>query len=376
MPGQEAPFLTYGDTVTFQIASSDAIALLGPGECPFIQYFGLSGDPGKFRVIDWPSTKVQWFEDALPPLTCGLGAAVTSTTQTTVTLASGAGWAVLVGDVVQVDSEYMWVSGRSGDNLTVTRGFWGSTAATHASTATVTRVTNANLEGSVNLTTGASVPTQNYNYTQIFRDVISVSNTEALQSRYGIPDVLAYRTALKTKDLMRMIEIAAFTGVRNVGGANAPRTMGGLGTFITTNTVSMSNAYITEAAINKVFRMIYEACGEPPNLIVCAPLTGQTIDELWKSYLHVQPSQDTIGLTVRRITTRFGDAEVLVSPFCPADKAYILNSKEVGFLEFRPLKGTQLGARGDLTEWQLVGEYTLVVRNDQKHGVVTGIKTT
>jgi len=376
MAGRENPLFTYGDTVTFQIATSDVIALLSPTEVPFVQRIGLDGDPGKFRVENWPSTQVKWFEDEVRALTVGLGAAITTTTGTSVTLATGAGWNVMVNDVVKVDDEYMYVTARNADTLTVTRGFWGSTAATHASSASVTRVTQAALEGATFETSGTSVPTAQYNYTQIFRDVIRISNSELVQSRYGIEDVLAYQTSVKTADIMRLVEKAAFTGIRSAGSESTPRTMGGLTYFITTNTASMSNNYITETAILNMVRTIYESSGQTPSLLVCGPLTAQTIDTLWEGKVVVQPSSDAVGMLTRRIVTRYGDLEVLSSHLCPPDKAFILNLDHVGFLTYRPLEVTQLAQTGDVKAWQIALEVTMVVRNDKCHGIITGIKTT
>lgn len=60
-----------------------------------------------------------------------LSAAITSTTATTFTAASGA--ALAVGEMVLIDSEYMLITAISTNTVTVTRGYNGSAAATHAS---------------------------------------------------------------------------------------------------------------------------------------------------------------------------------------------------------------------------------------------------
>lgn len=66
-----------------------------------------------------------------------LGAAVTDTTGTSLTVADG--MAFSIGETVRVDSEEMAVDDRSGTTLTVTRGANGTTAATHSNGATVSR---------------------------------------------------------------------------------------------------------------------------------------------------------------------------------------------------------------------------------------------
>lgn len=66
-----------------------------------------------------------------------LGAAISDTTGTSITMT--AGHTVDVGDTLIVGTEQMYVSGRAADVLTVVRGINGSTAATHLISAAVSR---------------------------------------------------------------------------------------------------------------------------------------------------------------------------------------------------------------------------------------------
>ena len=64
-----------------------------------------------------------------------LGAAITTTDGTSVTMT--AGHSVVAGQTILIDDERMYVSVVATNTLTVSRGAWGSTAATHALAATV-----------------------------------------------------------------------------------------------------------------------------------------------------------------------------------------------------------------------------------------------
>mgnify|MGYP001559710696 CR=1 FL=1 len=66
-----------------------------------------------------------------------LGAAISDTTGTSVTMT--AGHTVLAGDTIRVDTEDLYVTVVATNTLTVTRALNGSTAATHANAAAVTR---------------------------------------------------------------------------------------------------------------------------------------------------------------------------------------------------------------------------------------------
>jgi len=86
----------------------------------------------------------------------GLTAAITSTTQTTITISSAATDPIFCGVLIQIDSEKMQVQGASGSSVTVFRGACDTTAATHSSGAGVTILSTrwawtslANLVGAV-----------------------------------------------------------------------------------------------------------------------------------------------------------------------------------------------------------------------------------
>ena len=89
------------------------------------------------------SAKAEWIEDELTGQATTLAATVASTTETEITAASGDGDDKFPPDVdtynvvIRVDQEYMLVTGKSGDVLTVTRGYGSTTESTHASGAVV-----------------------------------------------------------------------------------------------------------------------------------------------------------------------------------------------------------------------------------------------
>ena len=86
-------------------------------------------------------------------------------------------------------------------------------------------------------------------YTSIFQKAVQVSGTQQVISQYGIEDEFLYQANKAVPHLLRLVERAAFHGVRAAGSAASPRSMGGLGTFITANTLDAGGA-ITKAAVD------------------------------------------------------------------------------------------------------------------------------
>ena len=77
-----------------------------------------------------------WQNDTISETT--QNGAISSTTATAVTMAS-ANAAVYIGDTILLGTEQMYVSAKSGVNLTVIRGVNGTTAATHSDGASISR---------------------------------------------------------------------------------------------------------------------------------------------------------------------------------------------------------------------------------------------
>lgn len=374
MAGNQYPLLTYSDTVTLQIAMADYISTLGPWEVPMVSYFGLNGDPGRFRLVNWPSTETRWFEDQVKGLTTGLQATLASDATTFAVTASD-GYKVRIGQILQIGDEYLYVTTLSTDTVTVTRALWGSTAATAASDSTVYIRSQASLENETSTTGGVTVPGTATNYTQIYRDVVVLSESEQQQSRYGISDPLAFHSAKKLKEMMRLFDQGFFYNVATAGSATTPRTWGGLATFCTANTTDLSSAAITETAINNELDTIWTAGGSP-TLMVCGSWVKRKINDMYKSYVRTERTERTGGVIIDKIQTQYGELDVLMDRYCPATTAYFLTPDEIAWLPYREFKNEDLAKTGDGRIWQIVGEYTFVMRQPKMHGKITSISTT
>lgn len=55
-----APITSYSDTTAHKKVISDLISIIDPVDTPVVAYFGLDGGPGRFEMVNWPSTKVSW----------------------------------------------------------------------------------------------------------------------------------------------------------------------------------------------------------------------------------------------------------------------------------------------------------------------------
>jgi len=368
----DQPKTTYSDTTPQRRAIADVIDVISPQDIPVVKYFGLDGDPGKFRIMNWPSTKAEWLEDELASLTGTLNGSITSTA-TTITVTDASKYKS--GDIIEVDSEMMWVSSMSGEVLTVTRDY-GGTKASHVTTSVVTIISQARLEGDdADYERAFTDITAPYNYTQIFSDDVKVTRSGNKISQYGIAEEFDYQAAKRVPELSRLIEKSFFRGQRKAGSATTPRGFGGLETFITDNTANLSSAALKQKDLEDEIQKAWEDGGQP-DLLICNAWVKRKISGFYAASVRTTRDEKRGGVTIDEVDTEFGTLGILMSRWCPSSKLYIVEAQYIGFLAFDPFFQEELAKTGDSVKGQVVGEYSLVVKNDKAHAYIYGISTT
>lgn len=372
----DQPKTTYSDTTAQARAISDVIQMVDPRDTPLVSRLGLDGARSKFN-IQLNGYKIELLEDELDPLetTANNGSTIAvDATSFTVTDAS----IFQDGHVILIDAEYMVVKSAdvNANTITVYSRSYGGTNATHAATAAIQIVGMARLEGD-DADFGAIVDvTAPYNYTSIFQKAVQVSGTQQVISQYGIEDEFLYQANKAVPHLLRLVERAAFHGVRSAGSASAPRSMAGLGTFISNNVLDAGGA-IAKADVDTLMEEIIMDGGYP-DLLVMNPRVANDLRALLDSSSFVRVSQDEnkLGLdAIERVMTQYGELELVMDRWCPTHTAYILESGKVGFYTLRGFEVKELARSGDSMKGEVVGEVSLLLANDKAHGKITGITT-
>jgi len=367
---------TYSDTTPHQRVISDVINIIDPRDTPFIAAIGgLDGARSKFK-INQNGYKIEILEDELDPMTSavsnGTVAITTDTTSWTVADAS----VFQEGHVILIDSEYMVVSAVNLTNNTITVGArdYGGTNATHATNASIEIVGMARLEGAdadYGPITDISAP---YNYTSIFQKGLNISGTLEAIDQYGITDEYEYQSMKQIPALLRLIEKACFHGVRQAGSATTPRSMGGLATFITGNTVDAGGA-VAKSDVDNAMEYVYLDGGNP-DLLVCNPSVARDFKDLIdsSSYVNLAYENTQIGMQpIQRFVSQYGALQLIMSRFCPVATAYVVDSRKVGLYSLRPFAWEELAKSGDSRKGEVVGEFSLMVANDSAHAKIYGI---
>lgn len=366
---------SYTDTTTHIRIVNDVISLIDPVDTPLLVALGgLDSARSKFK-IKGNGYKVEWLEDAYAPTSTTANQGTTITTNTTTLTVTDAS-IFQPGHVIQIDSEYMVIDAVNTTNNTVTvfSRSYGGTNATHVTTSTIEIVGMARLEGD-DADYGPVVDiTAPYNYTSIFQKALNISGTQQVVDQYGISDEFSYQANKGVPELSRLLERAVFHGIRSAGSATAPRSMGGLGTFITDNSVNAGGAIAKSDIDNAMEYAMLD--GGMPDLFVVNPAVMNDVRALLdsSSFVRVDQNNSAFGMSaITQMRTQYGNLRVVESRWCPVASAYLLDSSKVGLYSLRPFQWYELAKTGDSKKGELVGEFSLALANDQAHAYIYGI---
>ncbi|MFI4915439.1 MAG: DUF5309 family protein [Phycisphaerales bacterium JB060] len=367
---------------------SDIIGIVSPFETPLLDHLG---DARRAAA----STVHEWIEDELLPNT-GVVAAQsftpTALTDTTITVDDGSRFRV--GDLVRPGEgpEVMLVTGIASDTLTVVRSYGSTDAIAVAEGMVLTILGNAALEGAEAPDARFTNRVRKSNYTQIFTAAVEVSGSMQAVRAHGIADELDYQKQERMRELLRDLENCIINGVAPTstpqGSGSVRRSMNGLIHGLETNLFEPGEGSIpggsgagsdglTEEVLNAALREVWEQSSGPIDTIVCGGLQKRRINAFLTSSRRYGPSDDRYSDLVSVYESDFGVCRVVVSRWMPADSLLLLDSSRI---EVMPLEGRSfhykpLAATGDAAMGQVIGEYTVEMRNENAHGLISGLAT-
>lgn len=355
-------------TVIQKRAIANLIDNIDPKETPFLDFFGFNG-ASKFNIQNTPGNyKIEWIGDGLRTLSGTLAGGTHSSTLTALTTSTTAYLAA--GDVIQIDDEFLWVSAVTGVSATVTRAFAGTTNASHASDAAWTVVGNARTEGATATYSPIETVSTNYNYIQTLQKGLTMSRHAAGIAQWGIDNEWAYQVDKSLPELFRILERSIFNNPARVArtAQTVPAYMGGLDVFITDNTLSTAASLLTIAILESMM-MSCDADGGSPDVIALNPATRVTLTNLYNNsnYLRVDRETDALGMVISFLDTPWGRLRMLEGRNIPTTRMYFLQSDYIGLWEAEPFFWKNYEPAGDYLAAEIIGDYSLVVKNDKAH---------
>ncbi len=368
---------------------SDILGIVTPFETPLLDHLG---DPQRSAH----SPLHEWLEDTLLPNSDRINDASigSPTTETTFTVANGDRFRA--GDQIRVTTsrEVMLVTAVSGNDLTVTRGYGGTTAEGLVNGDALVILGNAALEGGDAPEARFTNRSRKSNATQIFTAKVEVSGSQLASRQLALADELDHQKQERLRELVRDLENCVINGVSNattpLGSGSVRRTMRGILPSLVTNVfvpgdagfpegeeIGGGSGHLSEDLLNTAMRRTWERSAGTIDTIVVNGYQKRRINGFLSASRAYTPQSTRYRDLVATYESDFGVCRVVLSRWCPADTVLLLDSSRIDVL---PLAGRsfhfkRLAATGDSDAGLLLGEYTLELRNENAHAAIRGLGT-
>lgn len=366
---------------------SDIIGIVSPFETPLLDHLG----DAKRSAL---STMHEWIEDALlankgminqssfsPDPESAVGIIVDDVS------------VFRVGDLVRPGGkgEVMLVTSvdSGGSFIGVARGYGATTAATLADNMELHVLGNAALEGDDAPDARFTNRVRKSNYTQIFTAGIDVSGSLQASRAYGISDEVDYQKQERMRELLRDLENCVINGVAPAsdqqGTGAVRRSMNGLIHSMNTNLFEPGVGTIpdgegggdelSEEVLNAALKQIWDQSSGGVDTIVVGGSQKRKINAFASGSRAYLPDDQTYSDMISVYESDFGVCRVILSRWVPKDTVMLLDSSRVSVL---PMQGRSfhykpLAATGDSVSGQVIGEYTAEIKNENAHGLISGL---
>ena len=359
---------------------SDLVGIVSPYETPLLDHLG---DAARAAA----STYHEWLEDELLPNADAVDDSTWTDPATDTTFGVDHADRFRVGDQVQADGnhEVMFVTvvDTGGGTITVVRGYGGSTPEDLANDQVLRIMGNAALEGDDAPAARFTNRVRKGNWTQIFTAAVRVSGSDLAVRKLAVSDELDYQKQERLRELLRDLESTVVNGVapsaNPQGSSTVRRTMRGVIPSLASNIFSPgvdgfpSDAALTEAQLNLALRRVWERASSRIDTIVVNGYQKRRINSFITASRGYASTDVAYRDMVSIYESDFGVCRVVLCRSVPADTVLLLDSSRVGVppLSGRSFHYKPLASTGDFETGEVIGEYTVELRNEAAHGVIT-----
>lgn len=248
--------------------------------------------------------------------------------------------------------------------------------------------TNAQVQGDDVVTFHAITPTKRLgNRTQIVRKDFLISGTEEVAMKAGRKSEVAYQLSLKGKAIKNDIETICLRNQAAVAAAagTAP-TLASVLSWIKTNTNKAgtdptgdgsdargdgTQRALTEAMLKDVLSKIFVSSGEQPDTMLVPPgLKSQVSAMPGNATRFIEASSEKIVAGVNLYAGDFSEVKIVPDRFMRSRDLLVLNTDYWALSWFRPIQMKELAPTGDAMKRMIIGEFTLIARNEAASGGV------
>ena len=256
---------------------------------------------------------------------------------------------------------------------------------------------NAAVEGATASDATISPTVRVGNRTQISQKTIKISGTLDAVNKAGRKSEKAYQLAKASSEIKRDMEATLLsnqtaangnsTTARNLGGLQAwlasntsNGTGGSAGANGTTARTTGTDRAFTATLLNTVAQSAFTNGGSPTMLLVtpAQKVVASTFSGIATRYRDVPANQQAQIINAADVyVSDFGIIQIVPDRFIPNadndDTAFLLDTEMAAVAYLRPFQTNELAQVGDADLTQLLVEYTLEVKNEAAHGIISDL---
>lgn len=258
-------------------------------------------------------------------------------------------------------------------------------------------VSNSAVEGATASDATLAVTTRVGNRTQISQKTVKISGTLDAVDKAGRKSEKAYQLAKASSEIKRDMEAILLSNqVASNGNSTTARVLGGLQTWLnsnysggtsgtagslgTTARVTGTDRAFTATILNTVMQSAYTNGGSPTMLLVtpAQKVVASTFAGIATRYRDVPANQQAQIINAADVyVSDFGIIQIVPDRFIPNsdndDTAFLLDTEMAAVAYLRPFQTNELAKVGDAEVTQLLVEYTLEVKNEAAHGIMSDL---
>ena len=348
--------------------------------------------------------KFEWFEDIFPAQYTTCASDDSTTTDTSITVATNTGAYGREGDLwLNGDNgEVIYIASVSTDTWTVVRGVGSTTAADWDSGDALYYIGNAQDQGDTARPKLTTQTTALYNYAQLQEEGYEVTNDAKVQALYGGNDLVYLRQkhgTIHNRDLERMLWFGVRGSMVHANSSNITYETfyskgviaDGTNGFLSTNssTTNSSGEY-TEDEFDTDLITAFRY-GNGVKTAFCAPAALSVISGWGRDKLQMFPRDKTYGINITRFISPHGELNLinnkLFGDFSGAgttwgaglDYAHCIVILDLENVWYRPFRDTELqmniqGNDEDTTQEQYITRAGLELHNEQTCMDIYGVR--
>lgn len=369
---------SYDQSGVYKLDLSEVLSAILLDDTDFVSYHGISGEVAT-------QTKHEWVEDTLNATTiqqiggsgltsAGTALAVSASHLTRITAGT------LLRDQLSGKTEVLQVTAVGAASATITRGFGSSSAEAHAASAVWEIIAHPRPQGMSGPKDESTTRTKPFNYTQIFSKGVKITGTAEAIDHAGLTSEQEYQIDMRLRELKRELDRSTIMGIRN--GQPADASYGSMAGIIewtsllnTGNRVTTAET-LTPSVLNTLIKNCWDA-GLDPDTVLVGGVQKQKVSAFDQEYRRSTLDTRRAGYTVEEFVSDLGiNLRVVVDRWVPNDVCIVYKKSQVKIMPLRSRAFflERLGKTGDSWDWQIVGEYTMEMRNASAASCHTNLK--